>query len=98
MVRRDPKNLEAKYYFRKLLRCPPCQSGSPCRSKLVTTELCCQARQLSERIVFQWMPKARVETRAWMVQEQEVEDKQGSLTASGGWWAMKSLGNFVNIF
>ena len=29
------------------------------------------------------------------VQEHEVMDKQGRLTASGGWCAMKSLGNVV---
>ena len=90
-------SLEAIYYFRKLLS-PPCQSGSPCRSKLVTTEPSCQAMQLSERIVFQWMPKGRVETRACKVQGQEDEDKQGSFTALGGCWAMKSLENFMKRF
>ena len=84
------ESLEAKDHFRKLLR-PPCQSGSPCKSKLDTIDPSCQTRQLSERIVFQWMTKGRVETRAWRVEGQEVEDKQGSLTASGGWSAMKSL-------
>ena len=44
------------------------------------------------------MPKGRVETRAWKVQGQAVEDKHGSLTASGGWPAMKSLGIFIKRF
>ena len=91
------ESLESKYYLRNLLR-PPCQSGSPCRSKLDTCDPNCQARQLSERIVFQCMAKARVETRAWRVDGQELEDKQGSLTASGGWSAMKSLENFIKRF
>ena len=57
-----------------------------------------RTRQLSDRTVFQWSLNERVATSESRVQEHEVTDKQGRLIASGGWCAMKSLGNDAKVY